>query len=104
MSADESLNPQQFVKTSSALNWRSGTEGTRVRGRMAAKRQSPQYAALRDDIAVNGIQTPITRHPNGAIVNGHHRVAAAQELGITHIPWKPFVVATSDPKTWGQNE
>ena len=39
-------------------------------------------AALRADIAVHGVQQHILRTPDGRIVDGHHRAAIAEELGI----------------------
>lgn len=41
-----------------------------------------EYAALRDDIRVHGIQTPIVVDENGLVIDGHHRQAIAAELGI----------------------
>jgi hypothetical protein len=39
-------------------------------------------AALRSDIERHGVQVPIVRTTKGAIVDGHHRAAIAEELGI----------------------
>lgn len=39
------------------------------------------YAALRDDIAEHGVQTPILVDQDGNIIDGHHRLRAARETG-----------------------
>jgi ParB-like chromosome segregation protein Spo0J len=41
-----------------------------------------EYAALRSDILTHGVQIPIVRTPDGRIIDGHHRQAIAEELGI----------------------
>jgi len=43
-----------------------------------------EYAALRDDIAECGVLVPVEVDENGAILDGHHRVRAATELGLTY--------------------
>ena len=40
-----------------------------------------EYAALKESIAVNGLQTPLTRF-EGKILDGRHRLRACAELGI----------------------
>ncbi len=44
------------------------------------------YAALKDDIAQNGIQTACMVTPDFTIIAGHHRVKAAIELGLAAVP------------------
>lgn len=44
------------------------------------------YAALKDDIAQNGIQTACMVTPDFTIIAGHHRVKAALELGLDAVP------------------
>jgi transcriptional regulator with XRE-family HTH domain len=39
-------------------------------------------AALRDDIAEHGVQQPIVVDEHGTIIDGHHRQAIADELGV----------------------
>lgn len=52
-----------------------------------AKRQRPGYQALLEDIRANGIRDPLLRDPkNGLLYDGHTRLAAAIELGMTHVP------------------
>ena len=41
-----------------------------------------QYAALRADIAKRGVKVPLDADADGNILDGHHRYAIAQELGI----------------------
>lgn len=41
-----------------------------------------EYAALREDIAAAGIRVPIDVDEAGTILNGHHRKAITDELGI----------------------
>jgi DNA-binding CsgD family transcriptional regulator len=40
-----------------------------------------EYAALREDIASNGVLVPITVDQHGTIIDGHHRQQIASELG-----------------------
>lgn len=41
-----------------------------------------EYAALRDDIRSAGVRIPIDVDESGAILDGHHRKAIADELGV----------------------
>ena len=41
-----------------------------------------EYAALRDDIKSAGVRVPIDVDENGTILDGHHRKAIADELGV----------------------
>lgn len=41
-----------------------------------------QFAALRDDIAENGIRVPVVVDQHGRVLDGHNRMAIATELGI----------------------
>jgi len=45
-----------------------------------------QFKALKNDIAERGVLTPIDLDEKGLILDGHHRVRACQELGITEYP------------------
>jgi len=45
-----------------------------------------EYRALKEDIKENGILVPITVDEDGKIIDGHHRLKAAQELGIDSPP------------------
>ena len=40
-----------------------------------------EYEALKADIALRGVQVPVEYDETGAILDGHHRVRAAKELG-----------------------
>ena len=41
-----------------------------------------EYAALKEDIRVNGLTYPIQVDENGNIIDGHHRKQICDELGI----------------------
>lgn len=41
-----------------------------------------EYAALREDIAANGIRVPVDVDEDGQTLDGHHRQAIAAELGV----------------------
>lgn len=45
-----------------------------------------EYAALKADIAERGVQVPVEYDEQGAILDGHHRVRACQELGVSDWP------------------
>lgn len=63
------------------------------------KRRSPHYADLLDEIRRNGIALPIMiRSFNGRpwLVDGHHRVAAALDLGITSLVWSDLPLEVED--------
>jgi len=45
-----------------------------------------QFEALKQDIAERGVLTPIDIDEKGNILDGHHRVRACKELGITNYP------------------
>jgi hypothetical protein len=47
---------------------------------------SEEYAHLKRDIAENGVLIPVEYDEDGNILDGHHRVQACQELGITDWP------------------
>lgn len=62
-----------------------------VRDLTATKRRSPHYRELLANIRQHGITTPIVirNSPNGGryLADGHHRVTAAIDAGLTHIPF-----------------
>ncbi len=43
-----------------------------------------EYVSLRADIAANGVRVPVELDEDGAILDGHHRVRIAVELGIDY--------------------
>jgi len=45
-----------------------------------------EYQALKADIAARGVQVPVERDETGAVLDGHHRIRACEELGITDYP------------------
>lgn len=58
---------------------------------------SQEYAALRDDVAERGILVPVEVDEHGAVLDGHHRVAIAAELGLTQYP-RVVRVGLSEPE------
>jgi modification methylase len=44
------------------------------------------FAALKADIEARGVLVPVELDENGALLDGHHRMRACAELGITRIP------------------
>jgi ParB/RepB/Spo0J family partition protein len=42
-----------------------------------------QYQALKADIAERGVMVPIVKDEHGNVLDGHHRLRACEELGIT---------------------
>lgn len=63
--------------------------GQLVREDVTMFSDSDHYDTLRDDIAKNGIKTPLSIHKN-RLVDGHHRAVIAQELGLPKIPVNKF--------------
>lgn len=47
------------------------------------------FAALRADIAARGVLVPVEYDEDGNILDGHHRVRACEELGLTD--WPRFI-------------
>lgn len=45
-----------------------------------------EYAALKADIAERGVEVPVVYDDAGNVLDGHHRVRACEELGITGWP------------------
>ncbi len=45
-----------------------------------------EYIALKNDIAARGVMVPVELDEHGAILDGHHRMRACRELGITDVP------------------
>ena len=64
--------------------------GCTVEDTAPAKRTSPNYPALLSSVRQNGITTPVhirdSRHGR-FLVEGHHRITAALDAGLTQIPW-----------------
>ncbi|MFD9249599.1 ParB/Srx family N-terminal domain-containing protein [Streptomyces bottropensis] len=70
-----------------------------VRDVLDHKRHSPHYADLLEQIRRDGMALPImirTNHGHPWLVDGHHRVAAAVDLGITHLVWSDLPVELED--------
>jgi ParB-like chromosome segregation protein Spo0J len=57
-----------------------------------------EYEALKADIAERGVQVPVERDETGAVLDGHHRIRACEELGITEYPTIIRTGMTDDEK------
>jgi ParB-like chromosome segregation protein Spo0J len=65
-------------------------EGTDVADALPGKRQSPHYPNLLEEIRRDGITLPVVIDFSGTypeLLEGHHRIAAAVDLGLTSVPW-----------------
>jgi hypothetical protein len=62
----------------------------KVRHQLRTVRKDPEYPALLDSVRQHGIQRPIFgsafARPTDVIDDGHHRMAAAVDAGLTHVP------------------
>ena len=70
-----------------------------VRDVLPHKRRSPHYAGLLDEIRADGMALPImirTYRGQPWLVDGHHRVAAALDLGMTHLVWSDLPIELED--------
>lgn len=70
-----------------------------VRDVLDHKRQSEHYTNLLEEIRRDGIALPImirTFHDRPWLVDGHHRVAAAVDLGITTLVWSDLPLELED--------
>jgi tryptophan synthase alpha subunit len=70
-----------------------------VRDVLDHKRRSEHYAELLEEIRRDGVTLPVMiRTFNGRpwLVDGHHRVAAAVDLGITHLVWSDLPLELED--------
>src|SRR5438093_10233953 len=60
-----------------------------------------EWRVLREDIAVNGIRTPLRILRNGWVIDGAHRYRIAQALGLETVPAQvvplPLGLSTDDP-------
>jgi hypothetical protein len=63
------------------------------------KRTSPHYPELLEEIRERGMEEPIiirTAWGKPWLVDGHHRVAAAVDLGMTHLVWSDLRLEVDD--------
>jgi tryptophan synthase alpha subunit len=70
-----------------------------VRDVLDHKRRSPHYAELLEQIRSAGIELPVmirTYEGTPWLVDGHHRVAAALDLGITTLIWSDLPLEVED--------
>lgn len=63
-----------------------GYGGRKVKDILDRKRSDEFYPELVESIREHGIYAPVMVR-NGVFHNGHHRVAAAQDLGLTDVPY-----------------
>jgi ParB-like chromosome segregation protein Spo0J len=74
-------------------------EGMDVADVLPRKRQSPHYARLMEEIRREGITVPVVIDFSGAfpeLLEGHHRVAAAVDLGLPAVPWSSVPLRIDD--------
>lgn len=65
-------------------------DGLDVADALDRKRQSPHYPALLEAIRRDGITVPVVIDFSGTygeLLDGHHRITAAHDAGLTSIPW-----------------
>jgi hypothetical protein len=77
---NRNLNPVQFLSVKEALSLHSRDYGGTVGEHTDEVREHEKYAAVRDSMRDTGQTTPIRVEGND-LHGGHHRIAAAQELG-----------------------
>ncbi|MEV4784018.1 ParB N-terminal domain-containing protein [Streptomyces tuirus] len=66
------------------------TSNARARDILNQKRRSPHYPELLDQIRQHGITTPVVIRDSADgryLADGHHRITAAHDAGLTRIPW-----------------
>ncbi|WP_194293902.1 ParB N-terminal domain-containing protein [Streptomyces sp. RB17] len=75
------------MQVSEALELYSGDLlGLAVADTLDGKRQDDSYPDLLESIRLHGVQRPILVR-RGELMDGHHRVAACLDLGITQVPF-----------------
>jgi ParB-like chromosome segregation protein Spo0J len=70
-----------------------------VRDVLDHKRRSEDYPRLVEEIRRDGMNLPImirTYRGQPWLADGHHRVAAAIDLGITHVVWSDLPLEVED--------
>jgi len=98
MTASNTENPIGLIPVSEALDMRSGEamvcgwgDTDTVRDGLTYKRASSHYQDLLTNIRHNGINTPvlieISGHGYKTLVEGHHRITAALDLGLDAVPF-----------------
>lgn len=65
-------------------NLRMGTYGStkKERFQLLPPLSRDEYAALKADIEAHGVQVPVIVDEDGEVIDGHHRMQIAQELGV----------------------
>jgi hypothetical protein len=83
--------------------WTPDDDGTddcyTVRDILDHKRDSEHYAGLLEEIRRDGMALPVmirTLRGQPWLVDGHHRVAAALDLGITTLVWSDLPIELED--------
>lgn len=101
---DPECEYSEFVSLTALLRMRTGDHRQDKNGRLyetpcvsmvlPTKRRDRGYDELKASIALEGFRVPILldEYPDDDdqdvlwVCNGHHRIAAAQDLGMTHLP------------------
>jgi ParB-like chromosome segregation protein Spo0J len=73
----------------SALDGTIGPYGLTIAFQVMPEMDPEDYAELKSDIKANGIHTPVVYDQQDRVVDGHHRLQIADELGLDsdEIPW-----------------
>ena len=75
-------------------------------GLAAELRGTHEWRVLREDIAANGIRTPLRILRNGWVIDGTHRYRIAQALGLETVPVQvvplPLGSSAEDPRRAGR--
>jgi hypothetical protein len=79
-----------FILRTSAINRAGDAAGVTLEEELKIKRGDGHYPGVVDSLRERGWQRPITVHRKGTnggftVLDGHHRLAAAHDLGLTHV-------------------
>jgi hypothetical protein len=74
-----------------------------VSGVLARKRRDAHYPKLLSELKERGFTTGINVHPyRERVCDGHHRIAAALDLGMEYVPVKYKGGTDADSGRWGK--
>lgn len=74
-----------------------------VAGVLPWKREDDHFEALVEVLRSEGFVKPIRVHPSKRrITDGHHRLAAAIDLGLSFVPVATYAYCDDDSGDWGQ--
>jgi DNA-binding Lrp family transcriptional regulator len=84
--ACETADERTYARLAGQMNRIETAAIKQGRFQIFAALSADEYAALKADIATRGVLVPVELDEAGAVLDGHHRVRACQELGITEYP------------------